>query len=328
MTGNRRLGTSKVQVNRLGMGGTALGGLYKDISEATATATVQCALKLGVNFFDTAPLYGSGKSESRLGNALAGRDRDSFVIATKVGYMLVPHNPGADKNIFFPFENAPPFRPTFDFSYDATMRSLEQSYKRLGVNRIDLVHIHDPDENYAGSMSGAYVALTELRRNGVIRAISVGMNQSEMLVRFAQEGEFDCFLLAGRYTLLDQSALTELLPLCAEKGISIIIGGPYNSGILATGASQGAKFNYVDASPALIDKVRRIESVCSRYAVPLKAAALQFPLGHPAVASVIPGARTPEEMEENVQLINHTIPSDLWEELRQENLLLPEAPAP
>jgi D-threo-aldose 1-dehydrogenase len=323
-----RLGHTNLFVTYLGMGGAPLGGLYTDISEEAALASVQRAVQLGLNFFDTAPLYGCGKSETRLGRALAGLDRNSYVVATKVGYKLAPEDETRGEKIFFPFDNAPPLRPRFDFTYDGVMRSFEDSLKRLNLNRIDILHIHDPDSHYDQAIQTAYRALDELRRAGVIGAVGVGMIQAEMLLRFAREANFDCFLLAGRYTLIDHTALSELLPMCAEKHISVIIGGPFNSGILATGAQPGAKFNYIDASPSLLERVRRIEAICNRHSVPLKAAALQFPLAHPAVASVIPGARSVAEIEENCRLMAHPIPAIFWAELREAKLLPEEAPMP
>jgi D-threo-aldose 1-dehydrogenase len=323
-----QLGRTNLQVTRLGLGGTPLGGLYKDMAEDMATATVQRALKLGINLFDTAPLYGCGKSELRLGHGLSGVKRDSFVVATKVGYGLVPEDRSKDEKVFFPFENPLPLRPVFEFSYDAIMRSFEQSLKRLNLDRVDILHIHDPDDHWEQAIKGAYPALHQLRSQGVIRAIGAGMNQAEMLARFAREGDFDCFLVAGRYTLIDHKALPELLPLCLKKRISIILGGPYNSGILATGAIPGATFNYVEAPPELMEKVRKIEGICARHKVPLKAAALQFPLAHPAVSTVIPGARSITEVEENFRLVSHPIPKNFWVELREQNLLPGEAPIP
>ncbi len=321
-----QLGKTRLQVTRLGMGGAPLGGLYSDISEEAATATLKRALELGVSFFDTAPLYGHGKSEQRMGRVLASRVRDSFVLATKVGRVLVPEDPERVRSIWF--ENLPPFKPIFDFSYDGVMRSFEESLKRLNLDRIDVLHIHDPDEHYDQAIRGAYPALRKLRDQGAVGAIGAGMNHAEMLARFAREGDFDCFLLAGRYTLIDHTGLKELLPLCAKNRIGIIIGGPYNSGILATGARAGAKFDYQDAPAGLLEKVRQVESVCARHSVPLKAAALQFPLAHPAVASVIPGARSAEEVAENFRLASHPIPREFWKELRAKKLLPPEAPVP
>jgi len=216
----------------------------------------------------------------------------------------------------------------FDFSYDGTMRSLEESLKRLGLDRVDIVYIHDPDEHYDEAIRGAYPALRKLRSEGVIGAIGVGMNQAGLLLRFAREGEFDCFLLAGRYTLIDHTGLVELLPLCVEKRVSVIIGGPYNSGILATGASPGALYDYERAPLPILDKVRKCEAACSRYGVPLKAAALQFPLAHPAVAAVIPGVRSLAEVEENFRMMSCPILRYFWAELRAEGVLPSEAPVP
>ena len=324
--GKVQLGKTKVQVTRLGLGGAPLGGLDKDIAEETATTTVRRALELGINFIDTAPLYGHGKSELRLGRALAGCPCHSYVLATKVGRVLEPEDPSKVESIWF--ENLPPFIPVFDFSYDGVMRSFEESLKRLNLDRVDVLHIHDPDDAYDEALLGAYHALDKLRSQGVIGAVGAGMNQWEMPARFAREANFDCFLLAGSYTLIDHTSLKELLPLCLKKGISIIIGGPYNSGILATGAQPGAKFNYAEAPPELIEKVRQIEGICARYAVPLRAAALQFPLAHPAVATVIPGARAVAEVEENFRLMSHPIPPEFWAELRSKKHLPPEAPLP
>jgi D-threo-aldose 1-dehydrogenase len=320
------LGKSKLRVTRLGIGGGALGGLYKDPGDAEAIATVRCALKLGVNFFDTAPLYGYGRSELRLGAALEKVERDRFVLASKVGRVLEPEDPAKLAARICEFDNAPAFRPVFDFSYDGVMHSFEESLKRTQLDRIDLLHIHDPDEHYDQVIREAYPAVHKLRDERVIRAIGAGMNQAEMLVRFAKECDFDCFLLAGRYTLLDHRALKELLPICVERRISIIVGGPFNSGILATGARAGAKFNYQDASPEIQERVAQIEAICALYQVPLKAAALQFPLAHPAVAAVIPGCRSEAEVEENIKMISFDIPPAFWQELRRKDVIPDEAP--
>lgn len=322
------IGRTDVKVTRLGFGCVPIGGLYEDLSEETAEATVRHALELGINYFDTAPIYGFGKAESRLGRALAHCKRDAFVLATKVGYKLVAETGKDDERVFHRFANVPAVRPIFDYSYDGIMQTFEGSLQRLNIEHVDILNIHDPDSHWKDAIEIAYPTLHELRSQGVIRAIGVGMNQAEMLARFAKEGDFDCLLVAGRYTLIDQTALTELLPICQEKGISVIIGGPYNSGILATGARLGATYNYVDASPAIMQKVAAIEQVCRRHHVPLPAAALQFPVAHPAVTAIIPGARSAAEVEENVKLFTVSIPDDLWSELRQLNLLPPEAPVP
>ena len=309
-----------------GPGRGPLGGLYKDLPDAEATATVERALALGLNFFDTAPLYGHGKSELRLGRALEGRARASFVVATKVGRVLLPEDPARVESPWFEHPDA--FRLVFDFSHDGVMRSFEDSRRRLALERVNVVHIHDPDDHYGQVIAETFPALDKLRRQGAIDAIGAGMNQAEMLARLARECDFDCFLLAGRYTLIDHTGLKELLPLCLARRISIIIGGPYNSGILATGAQPGAKFNYADAPSLLLEKVRRIEVVGARHGVPLKAAALQFPLAHPAVVAVIPGARSAAEVDENFRLMSQPIPRAFWVELRAAGLLPEEAPVP
>lgn len=322
------IGRTNLKVTRLGFGCVPLGGLYEDPSENEADATVRRVLDLGINYFDTAPIYGFGKAETRLGRVLAQRKRDSFVVATKVGYTLVPDTGKADEKVFHRFANVPPLRPIFDYSYDGIMRTFEGSLQRLNLTHVDILNIHDPDDHWKEAIEIAYPALHKLRSQGVVRAIGVGMNQAEMLARFAREGEFDCLLVAGRYTLIDHTALRDLLPVCEKKGISVIIGGPYNSGILATGARRGATYNYVDAPAAVMEKVAAIEAVCERYRIPLPAAALQFPMAHPAVAAIIPGARSTAELDQNAKLFSLSIPNDFWEELRHLNLLPRKAPVP
>ena len=322
------IGNTGLHLSRLGFGGVPLGGLYRDVSEAEAGATVRRALALGINYFDTAPIYGFGKSELRLGRELAHCSRDSIVVATKVGYTLVPEDGGRDEKVFHRFDNVPPTRPIFDFSYDGIMRTFEASLRRLNLAHVDILNIHDPDHHWEEAIGTVYPALHRLRSEGVVRAIGVGMNQAEMLACFAREGDFDCLLLAGRYTLIDHTGLRELLPICERKGISVIIGGPYNSGILATGARPGATYNYVEASPAVLERVAAIEAVCARHGVPLQAAALQFPMAHPAVAAIIPGARSVAEVEQNCRLFTLPIPNHFWEELRRLDLLPPGAPVP
>jgi D-threo-aldose 1-dehydrogenase len=320
------LGSSGLQVTTLGLGCAAIGGLYGDIPEEQAFEVVDRAFALGLNLFDTAPLYGSGKSEIRLGKALAGRPRDSYILATKVGRILEPTDD--QEQVQGIFDNPSPFKPVFNFSYDGVMQSFEESLKRLGVDRIDILHIHDPDSHYQEAIKGAYPALDKLRSEGVIKAVSAGMNQWEMLADFARAGDFDCFLLAGRYSLLDQSALDELLPLCLEKNIGIMAGGTYNSGILAKGASAGAKFNYQDAPPEIINKAQSLEAVAQRHQVNIKAAASLFALAHPAITTIIPGTRNPDRVNENFGLLNEDIPTAFWQELRAEKLIHPEAPVP
>jgi D-threo-aldose 1-dehydrogenase len=318
-----RLGHTDVQVPRLGLGTAPLGGWPDATDPAVADDTIQAAWDAGIRFFDTAPLYGHGLSETWLGQKLAKLPRDEFVVTTKVGRLLrtvEPEEPSL-------FHGTPPVNPVYDFSYDGVLQSYEESLGRLGLDSVDVAHIHDPDDNYDAAVDGALRALQELKAAGRIRAIGAGMNQAEMLTRFARTDAFDCFLLAGRYTLLEQGALDNLLPECVDRGISVIAGGVFNSGVLID-PDQQAYYNYLDAAPEIVERARRIGAVCARHDVPVKAAALQFPLGHPAVASVLTGARSPAEVEENVALFDLPIPADLWHDLKRERLLREDAPLP
>jgi len=313
-TSRVRLGTTSLEVTLLGLGTAPLGDLYEAVGDDVAEATVTTAVELGLGLVDTAPLYGSGSAERRVGRALASVDSSSVTVATKVGRLL-RHVDGVGMS------------PVFDFSYDGVMRSVEESLERLGLDRVDILHIHDPDDHHDEALAGAYAALDQLRSEGSIGAVGAGMNQAEMLARFAREENFDCFLLAGRYTLLDQGGLAELLPVCVERNIAIIAGGVYNSGLLAD-PRPGARFDYEPASAALVARAVQLREVCDRHDVPLKAAAIQFPLGHPAVATVVIGARSPAELIENVAMFRHPIPAQLWDELRAERLLPEEVPTP
>ena len=252
------MGKSGVEVTRLGFGGCPLGGLYTDMTEEAAKATVDRALELGINFSTRLPCTVRGKSESRLGSIMARHDRSEFIVATKVGFALVPIDPSSNEEIFFPFENAPPLRPANDYSYDGAMRSFEQSLQRLGLDQINVLHIHDPADFYEEAKNGAFKALQNLREQGLIGAIGAAMNQVQIPIRFARDGGFDCFLIALRHTLLEHWAFEELLPLCSEKNISLIIGAPYSSGILASGARPGAKYCYLDPPAEVLEKVRQI----------------------------------------------------------------------
>lgn len=274
---------------------------------------VEAAWDAGLRFFDTAPLYGSGLAEQRLGTVLRTKPRDEFVLMTKVGRLLredAPPDPGET------FKGMPPLNPVFDFSYDGVMRSVEESLSRLGMDRVEVLLIHDPDDNYEQALTGAYRALDTLRSEGTIRAVGAGMNQNEMLTRFARDANFDLFLLAGRYTLLDRSGADELLPLCLERGIAIVAGGVFNSGILAD-PGPGAHYNYRPAPPELVERARQVRAICERHGVDMKAAAIQFPLRHPAVTAVLTGCRSESELDENVRLFQSPIPDDLWTELVQ-----------
>jgi len=303
-----QLGTTPLQVTRLGLGTAPLGGLFEAVADDEAHRVVEAAWKAGIRFFDTAPLYGHGLAELRLGAVLSSKPRDEFVLATKVGRLLragAPPEPGQA------YKGVPPVNPVFDFSYDGVMRSVEESLSRLGLDRIDVLHIHDPDDHFEEALTGAYRALDRLRDEGSIRAVGAGMNQSEMLVRFAREANFDCFLLAGRYTLLDRSGAAELLPLCAERRIAIIAGGAFNSGILAD-PRPGATFNYTTAPPELVRRATELKAVCDRAGASLKAVAIQFPLRHPAVATVLTGCRSVAEVEQNIRAFQADIPDELW----------------
>jgi D-threo-aldose 1-dehydrogenase len=329
-TGRIRLGRTRLEVTRVGLGTAALGGLYAEVAEERAVETVRRAHEAGLRFFDTAPLYGHGLAERRAGLALGGIPREEFVLATKVGRLLRAGAPPDSSQLSGGLERwpaAPAVNPVFDFSYDGVLRSVEESLERLGLDRIDVLHIHDPDEHGDEALGGAYRALDRLRGEGAIAAVGAGMNQAELMVRFARAADFDCFLVAGRYTLLDQAALRELLPTCLERGIAVILGGVYNSGILAD-PRPGATFDYAPAPPELVERARRLELVCRRHGAPLKAAALQFPLAHPAVTSLLLGARSPAELDEDLALLQTPLAPELWHDLRRERLLPEEAPAP
>jgi D-threo-aldose 1-dehydrogenase len=333
----RDLGGTGLTVSRLGLGGASIGGLFEEVRDEDAVATIDRAWELGIRYFDTAPLYGYGQSERRMGFGLRDRPRNEFVLSTKVGRLVRPADAipaGADidrqavdgrEDAFY--KGTGPVRVVFDYSAEGVTRSIEESLERLGLDRIDIALIHDPDDHWTDAIGGAYPALHRLREQGTIRAIGAGMNQSAMLARFAREGDFDVFMLAGRYTILDQEALAELLPLCLEKGISILAAGVMNSGILADPA-PGGRFNYVPASTAIVDRARRLEASCARHGVPLKAAAVQFALAHPAVASVVAGVRRIEHIDEYPELFRTPIPAALWGDLRADGLIPPDAPTP
>jgi D-threo-aldose 1-dehydrogenase len=334
----RQLSRAGLHVTRLGLGTAPIGGLYAPVSDDDGIAMVDHAWRMGVRYFDTAPLYGYGNAERRVGGGLARQRRDEFVLSTKVGRLVVPAEnvgPGTDvdrqelhgqEDSFY--RGTPPgVKLVFDFSYDGVMRSVEDSLERLGLDRIDVLFIHDPDDHWQAAIDGAYPALHRLREQGVVGAIGAAMDQAEMLVRFARAGDFDAFLVAGRYTLLDHTALEELLPLCVEKGIGLVIGGVMNSGILADPGPH-SRFNYAPADQVWIDRAQRLQRVCQRHDVPLKAAAVQFVLAHPAVTTIVAGVRTPAHLDEYPDLMRYPIPADLWDELRADDLIPVAAPTP
>jgi D-threo-aldose 1-dehydrogenase len=289
------LGRTSVRVTRLGLGTAEIGGLYRAVTDEDAVALVEHAWASGVRYFDTAPLYGYGNAERRLGRGLAGHPRDSFALSTKVGRLIVPLDevgPGADidRQAFGGRDDAfyagvPPVRVVFDYSADGIRRSIEASLGRLGLDRIDIAYIHDPDDHWQAALDHAYPALERLRADGMVRAIGAGMNQTEMLARFARETDVDAFMLAGRYTLLDQTGLAELLPLCVERGIVVVAVGVMNSGLLAD-PRPGATFDYRPAPTAVVERAVRLRDVCARHGVSLRQAAIQFPLAHPVVVAL------------------------------------------
>jgi D-threo-aldose 1-dehydrogenase len=325
------IGDTGLNVTRLGFGGASIGGLFSAVTDDDAIATVDHAWDLGVRTFDVAPLYGYGAAERRVGRALQGRPRDEFVLETKVGRLVrrldaIP--PGADVDPQDAnYARSEPVGLVFDYSSDGVRRSIEESLERLGLDRIDIALIHDPDDHWAEAIGGAYPALARMRDEGLVRAIGAGMNQSAMLARFAREGDFDVFLLAGRYTLLDQEALAELLPLCVERDLAILVGGVMNSGVLAD-PRPGSRFDYQPAPAAIVERARRLASACDRHGVPLRAAAIQFPLAHPAVRSLIAGVRRIDHLDEYPELMRRPIPDDLWTDLRAEGLIPADAPVP
>lgn len=332
---SRKFSRRDLSVTEMGLGGSPIGNRASPITEQQAEGIIQAAWDAGIRYFDTAPLYGHGLAEARLGYSLRWKPRDEFVVSSKVGRILksAPRN-SID---YGPWVDGLPFTCHYDYSYDGTMRAFEDSLQRIAVERIDIVFIHDCDLFTHGSkqpsvfrqaMNGAYKALVSLRDQSVVKAIGVGVNEWQPCYEALHQGDFDCFLLAGRYTLLEQDSLDEFLPLCAERNVAVVLGGGLNSGILATGAVPGAKYNYEPASPEIMEKVRKIERVCARHHVPLPAAALQFLLAHPAVATHIPGVRTVRQMEQNMAWVNHPIPVDLWSELKDEKLLRRDAPVP
>jgi D-threo-aldose 1-dehydrogenase len=322
----------------LGFGGAPLGNLYRPMTEKEARLMLDAVWATGCRYFDTAPLYGLGLSETRLNGFLRAKPRQGFLISTKVGRLLDLCAP-ADRSCPHAFFETPSRRERFDYSYDGVMRSLESSLERLGLDSIDIVFAHDVDLtthahkdavdwHLADFMKGGYRALDELRSAGAIKAIGAGVNEWEAAEAFAQAGDFDVFMLAGRYTLLEQDALTRFLPLCCEKGIGVVVGGPFNSGILATGPKADAHYNYRAAPDDVKQRVRRIQQICKSFKVKLPEAALHFPLGHPAVVSVAPGVSRASEAKRNAAMMTTKIPPALWRTLKAEKLIREDAPTP
>lgn len=331
-----RHGTGGLDLTTLGFGTAPLGNLYKAISDRDADEILDRAWTAGIRYFDTAPLYGLGLAETRLNRFLRTKPRDSYVLSTKVGRLLRPASPETRDGLGKWFD-VPARNEVYDYSYDGVMRSLEFSLERLGVDRVDILYGHDLDTFNHGSqdaldtrlgefLDGGHRALLKLRDEGVIGAFGLGVNEWQPCQWLAERGDPDLFLLAGRYTLLEQEPLHSLLPLCEANGIGIVIGGPYNSGILATGPQQGAFYNYEPAPADIRDKVARIEAVCSGHGVRLVDAAFQFPLRHPSVISIIPGGQSVAEMSSNVRAMQAEIPASLWSDLKEAGLMDPAAP--
>lgn len=337
---HRALGRTGLMVTVLGFGGAGIGNLYRAVDDASARASIRAAFGAGARLFDTAPFYGFGLSETRLGTVLAELDPDeNTILSTKVGRVLEPAPDDDLDAVREGYVTPMPFRPLFDYSYDGVMRSYEESLKRLKRSRIDILLAHDlgrvahkeaHEERWRQFFDGGYRAMRALRDQGAVRAIGLGVNEWKICEQALAEGEFDCFLLAGRYSLLEQTALDSFLPRCAVRGVSLIIGGPYNSGILATGVKGKGPFyyNYEPAPPEIIENVRRIEAICDRFDVRLAAAAIQFPLAHPQVAAIIPGMVNAAEAAMARENLAQPIPPAFWAALRREGLLHPAAPVP
>ena len=337
-TATRILGSSGVAVTQLGLGGASYGNLFYDVPELDAIGAVHAAWDAGIRYFDTAPWYGRGLSELRTGAGLRFKPRDEYVLSTKIGRWLKAQIPGSGSDLG-PWLKPNPFDVVFDYTYDGIMRSYEQSQLRLGLPSYDVAVIHDLDDGYHTpetrlqayfdqlSTSG-WRAIAELRAHGLIRAIGAGINYLGHIPRFLEIMDLDFFLVAMPYTLLKQEVLDVEFPACVARGIGFVIGAPYQSGILATGATNAANYDYAPAPPEILERVARIEAVCGRHGVSIAAAALQFPLGHPSVASVIPGARSAKHVQRNVEIMGTAIPAALWAELKHEGLLRDDAPVP
>ena len=337
-SGQRNLGSTGIEVTQLGLGGASIGELFVRVPELDAFQTIRAAWDAGVRYFDTAPWYGRGLSELRMGAGLRDEPRVAYVISSKIGrWLRAPRNPAAFSGA--PWLGGSPNEVVFDYSYDGIMRGFEQSQQRLGITRIDIAWIHDLDHLYHGTgekldfhfgqlAASGWRAIDELKSTGLIGCVGAGINDRGLMTRFMDLVPVEAFLVAMPYTLLDQGVLDDEFPACESRGIGFVIGSPFASGILAKGDTPAAKYAYAPASNEIRERVRRISAVCGRHGVPLAAAALQFPLGHTAVAAVIPGASSPAQQERSVAMFTHPIPVDLWTELKHEGLLRADAPVP
>jgi D-threo-aldose 1-dehydrogenase len=331
----KTVGRTKVEVTDLSFGGSPIGNFLHTMTEEEARGLIDQAWDLGIRYFDTAPLYGHGLSELRTGAGLAGRERSSFAVSTKVGRVLDPAGSEAIESGLW--QEPAPFHAVYDYTYDGVMRSVEESLERLQLDRIDLLFMHDVDHythgddqpaRFAQAVDEGFPALVSLRDQGVVTAIGFGVNEADVAAEAVRRTDSNTLLLAGRYTLLEQDPLDDLLPLCETRGVGVVLGGVYNSGILATGVREGAKFNYAPASAEISAQVRRIQDVCARHGVPLPAAALQFAAAHPAVSSVCVGSRNQAQQAGTVELFDEAIPREFWNDLRAEGLLRDDAPTP
>lgn len=337
MIPQRPIGKTGLLLSAIGFGSAPIGDLRRAPTEEGARALLQAAWDSGIRYFDTAPMYGAGLSERRVGDFLRDKPRDEYVLSTKVGRMLVPDRDAALK-ASGGNPRAMPFRYVFDYTYDAIMRSHELSLQRLGLERIDILYLHDigkfsqrdrHEETWRQALEGGGIrALEELRASGTVKAIGAGVNEWPILDQLMDHGRWDVFLLANRYTLLDHAVLETFLPRCVREGVAIVDGAPLNAGILATGAVPDAKYDYAPAPPDILERVGRIETVCSKHEVPMIHAALAFPLGHKAVASIIPGPSTSAEFTANFDAYTTAMPAALWEDLKREGVLHPDAPVP
>ena len=335
ITESKPLGRTGLSCTATGFGTSPIGNLFRAVSDEEAVGMIDCAWDAGIRIFDTSPAYGNGLSELRCGHALRKRPRDDYLLCTKVGRLLKPTREPFDAGRCV---DVPPLELVLDYGYDAAIRSIEDSLQRMGTSHVDIALIHDVDTpnfgpemqkvHFRTAMDGAYRALMDLKSQGVITAVGLGVNEWQVCYDALAEADLDCFLLAGRYTLLEQEPLEQFLPLCEQRGVSLLVGGAFNGGILATGPGPEAKYNYKPAPPEIQDRATQLSDICARHGVPLAAAALQFPLGHPAVASVLLGTRTVAQLHENLRLMETEIPAALWQELKNPGLLRPDAPVP
>jgi D-threo-aldose 1-dehydrogenase len=330
----RTFARGDVEVTVVGYGGGPIGNIFRPMAAVDAQTQIEAAWEAGIRAYDTAPLYGHGLSEHRLGHALLGRDRDKYILSTKVGRTLTPARRGTfDSGLWV---DVPPLRADFDYSYDAVLRQVDDSLQRMCQDRFDILLVHDIDRythgddqprRFAEALAGAFPALERLREEGVVRAIGVGVNEADVCRAVVDQVDIDCLLLAGRYTLLEQEPAHTLFPTCQDRGIAVLLGGVFNSGILATGPTPGAKFNYAPATENVLRRAQQLQELCRSHGVPLGAAAMNFALAHPVVKQIILGARTVDQQNRNLQWLDTEIPAALWSDCRGAGLIDAEVPA-